>query len=370
MKKLSILSTTLLRAIQTVAPVVKDKNVVKIYDNLLCEIHSRTLKITAANQEVRANTSIDEVESSGNFSFCIEKNIMVNILNGLPLGTPIELEFGNNEIVISSKFGVYNLPIEPADQYPKPNKIEDANSFMVDSEFLLDGLRKAAPYVDESTENINGILVRSVENTLYIVGCSSHSFYEKEFPYNGNPIDLVLSPSAARYICQSFSEEDLLTINYNNSLFCVSYGNFSVEITQMNIKFPNYKKIMDAVQKTKHLKIDREMFLASVKRFHSICDKESNTLILEMKDNKLDLYFENNLKGYKGREVLDCLYVGSEFKIGFNISYLKAVLTSLESDIEWTLHEVKHPTMFIEENTRITLMAVKVKDIKDKPDEK
>jgi DNA polymerase III subunit beta len=362
MQKLSIISTDILKAIQLVAPVVREKNVQRIFDNLLIEIIGTKLKVTAANPEIRASIIVDEVNASGDFSFCIEKNILVTILNGHPLGTPIELEFGNNEVIISSKIGVYNLPTVPSEDYPKQNEIEDANSFMVDPNFLLDGLKKSSPFVDESMENINGILIRSVENILYIVGCSPQYFYEREFPYNGKPIDLVLSPSAARYIHQSFDGDDPLTINYNNKLFCVSCGNFSVEIIQMDIKFPDYKKIMNAVKKSMCFKIDREVLLTSVKRFHSISDRDNNTLILDIKSNTLELYFENTAKSFKAKETLDCTYDGDELKIGFNVNYLKVVLGILDSDIEWYFHEVKHPTMFIEENTRILLMAQKFKE--------
>lgn len=361
MNKLSIISTDLLKAIQLVAPVVREKNVIKIFDNLLVEIIGTKLKVTAANPEIRASVFIDEVNASADFSFCIEKNILLTILNGLPLGTATELEFGNNEIIVSSKIGVYNLPTVPSNEYPKQAEIEDGNSFMVDSGFLLDGLRKAPLFVGDEALAMNGILIRSIENTLYVVGCSNAFFYETQFPYNGNAVDLVLSPSAARYIHQSFDSDDSLTINYNNQLFCVAFGNFSVQVTQMNIKFPDYKKIMNAVKKTMCFRIEKEILLASVKRFQSISDKDNNTLILDIKSNTMELYFENTFKSYKACESLECLS-DVNIKIGFNVNYLKAVLSTLESDIEWYFHEVKHPTMFVEENTNILLMAVKFQD--------
>jgi DNA polymerase III beta subunit len=354
MKKLSIISTDLLKAIQMVAPVVRDKNVVKIYDNILCEITADKLKVTAANQEVRASTQIEGVIASSDFAFCIEKNLIVNILSGLPLGTAIELEFGNNEIVISSKIGVYNLPIEPAQDYPIPKEINDANSFMVDAEFLLDGLKKASPFVDDATENINAIMIKSVEAELYIVGVDRFSFYEKKFPYNGDEVELFISANAARYITQSFDFDDPLVVRYNPTFFCVSCGDFTVEITQMQIKFPPYRKILDAIKKTNCFKIERDQFLASVKRFSTLSDKDNNVLVLDFNDNKVELYFENRAKGCKAKEVLDCVYNDAPFKIGFQINFLKSALNALEENtIEWYFYEPFKPTMFVEENTRV-----------------
>ena len=79
-----------------------------------------------------------------------------------------------------------------------------------------------------------------------------------------------------------------------------------------------------------------------------------------MKNNTLELYFENTSKGYRAKELLECLYEDEPMKICFNINFLKSVLSVLESDIEWYLHHVKHPTLFVEENTCVSLMAVKV----------
>ncbi len=363
MKKLSIISTDLLKAIQLVAPIVRDKNVVKIYDNLLIELLSKKLKITAANQEVRASTTLrDEVNSSGDFSFCIEKNLMVNILSGLPLGTSIELEFGNNEIIISSKIGIYNLPIEPASDYPIPQEINDANSFMVDSEFLLDGLKKASPFVDDATENINGIMIKSVDSLLYIVGVDRFSFYEKKFPYNGDEVQLYISSTAAKYITQTFDFDDALVVKYTETFFCVSCGDLTVEVTQMRMKFPDYKKILDAVKQTLRFEIDRDTFISSIKRFSTLSDKDNNVLVLDFNNNQVELYFENRAKGCKAKETLDCVYSDAPFQIGFQINFLKSALNSLSDEkIEWYFYEPFKPTMFIEADTRVLATPCKIK---------
>lgn len=362
MKKISIFSTALLKAIQSVAPVVRDKNVIPIYDSLLFDIKDGKLTITGANPEVRASTNL-EINAKVDFSFCVEKNLIVNILNGLS-NKDIQIEFGNNEIIIHSDLGIYNLPTEPSEEYPK-QIVDEVESFMVDAEILLDGLKKASPFVDEATENLNGIMIKSIENLLFIVGANHNKFYERQFPYNGDNIELYISTAAARFLVQSFDADDPLSISYNKTFFCISCGGFSVEVTQMNIKFPDYKKILDAIKRNYCFKIDREYFASSIKRFHSICDKDVNTLILAFDKNKVELYFENTLKSFKAKETLDCTYNDKPFKIGFNINFLRSALSCLDAEeIEWYLMEEFKPSVFIEEGTRVLLSPTKFKEPK------
>lgn len=365
MKKITIQSTTLLKAIQLVAPVVKDRSVIPIYDNLLFDIVDGKLKITAANMEIRANTSID-IDASGNFGFCVEKKMMVNMLNGLS-HYEIEIHLDKNKISIHSKAGVYNLPIEPAKDYPTAEVISDMKSFMLDADFFLGSLKKAAPFVDENhfQPSLTGVLIKSLENELYVVGGTGRLMYERKFPYNGEEVKMCISPSAARYISSSFSADEPLIISYNKTFFCVSCMDFSVEITQMNIDYPDYKKVVDSIKQKSCLKIPKLALLESINRFHSISEKGNNSLVMELKDNKLSMYLENTAKAYTGLEQLDCIYQDEPLKIGFDVNYIKTAISAIEdSNIEWYFMSPTQPSIFIESNkedkTRLVVCPIKI----------
>jgi len=355
--RLEINSTKLSKAINVVSPVVKDKNALPILSDLLIESNKEQLKITASNGEIMTSISI-ELQSEKSFSFCISKTLISNILSSLP-SIDLTLEVIKNELTISSKLGSYVLPIVNSDEYPKSSAIGEFNSFKVDSELFLDGLRKAIPFVDTTTENLDRILIKSENNKLNIAGLSNICFYEKEFDYNGDDIEVVLTTSSAKFLVDTVSPDEDLSINYNENFFCVYFDNVSIEIRQLAVKFPNYRKILNSLRKEKPLVFDLEILSASVKRISAVSDKDNNSLIIDLEKNTAKLYYENNFLNHKVNESIVCEYSDEPIKIGFNIQKLKQILSILD-DVNIFMTEPTLPILFVAENTRILLSPMKI----------
>lgn len=360
MGTISINSTELLKSINVVSPVVKDRNSLPILSNLLIEVEKAELKITAYNQEIRSSIGI-EVKNKDTFAFCVSKSLLSNILSSLT-SVDLELDFnGKNTLKISSKSFEYSLPTEDAKLFPENPNLGDLDSFKVDTEMFLDGLRKSIPFVDTLTENLNRVLIKSKEGKLNIAGISNICFYEKQFDYNGDDVDIVLTTESAKFLIQTIGADSDLSIKYNSAFFCVYFDNISIETLQLAVKAPPYQNILDKLEKKNCLYINREMFLACVKRFAAVSDKDSKFLILEVSKDKMNLSYENDFLKHTAKEIVtDFVYDGEEIKLGLNINKFKTVLTTLEQDVKMYFSASNLPALLEEDNTRILFSPMKV----------
>lgn len=357
MNSFTINSIELLKNVNFVAPVVREKPSLPILTNLLFECLDGVLKITASNNEIRSSVSM-ETSSEIDFSFCVSKALLSNILSSLP-SIELMISVEEKEIIISSTLGVYNLPIESSLEYPKGESMGDLNTFKVDTDLFVDGLKKAIPFVDYLTENLDRILIKSENKKLNIAGLSNICFYEKEFDYNGDEIEVVLTTDSAKFLVQSIDTESELSIKYNKTFFCVYFDNVSIEVTQLSVVFPNYRKILNSLSKEKLFKIDLGKITSSVKRISSVSDKDNNTLIFDISENKVALKYQNKDYNHKLNEELDCEYTDEQIEIGFNIKKLKLILSILDSECEFYMTTPERPVLFVEENTRILLSPMK-----------
>ncbi len=358
MSTITVNSVDLLKSINVVAPVVKDRTTLPILSNLLISVLDNELKITSYNQETRASITM-KIESEENFAFCVSKSLLCNILASLP---SIELSMELNKVMleISSDLGSYSLPTEDFRLFPESPNLGDLSFFKVDSESFLDGLRKAIPFVDTLTENLNRVLIKSKDNQLNIAGISNICFYEKKFDYNGDDVDILLTTESAKFISQTINPDADLSIRYNSGYFCAYFDNVSIETLQLAVQPPDYGKILDSLKKDNCLKVNRELFLSCIKRFAAISDKDSKFLIMEVTKDKLSISYENSfLKHTANENITDFTYDGIDIRIGVNINKFKLVLTTLEEDVKMYFSASNYPALLEEENTRILFSPMK-----------
>jgi len=353
-KTITVNSIEFLKSMNVVSPVVKERTTLPILTNLLIEVKETELKITAYNQETRTSITM-KVDSTESFAFCVSKSLLQNILSSLP-NIDLSLSFEKNTLEISSKLGDYKLPTEEAIIFPESPNLGNLESFKVDSELFVDGIRKAIPYVDALTDNLNRVVVKSKEGKLNIAGISKNAIYEKKFDYNGDDVEILLTTESAKFISQTINVDSDVTLKYNSNFFCVYFDNISIETLQLSVNSPDYGKLLNSIKKESCLKINKELFFACIKRFSAISDKDSKSLIMEISKEKMILSYENDFLKHTAKEnVTDFEYEGNEIRIGLNINQLRNISATLEEDIVMYFNTSKTPALLEETHTRVLL---------------
>jgi len=361
MGSFDINSSELQKAISKISSIVKDNSTLPILKDLLFDVEENSLLITASNGEIRASIEISVDFIGKGFSFCVPKTIVTNILSGLP-SVDLNIAVEKEECFFKSKIGTYSVPTTNASEYPTKADLDGLMNFKVDTELFLDGLKKAVNFIDVNTENLDRVLIKSSDKKLSIAGIQNAYFYEKEFDYNGDDIKVVLTSNAIKYLIQTIDLDSDVSINYNNTFFCVYFDKISIEILQLAVVFPDYKKILNKALSLKGdiFKCDKDVLLGSIKRFSNISDKTNCGILFEIRKSKLNIKYTNHFLKNSAEESIDVEYDGEDFDIGFDVNKIKNVLSALEEDVEMHLSNQNSPCIFLEENTTILLMPMKI----------
>ena len=99
----------------------------------------------------------------------------------------------------------------------------------------------------------------------------------------------------------------------------------------MNGEFPDYKSIVNVIEKDNVIEIDRSKFLESLKRTNLFSEDTFNAIQLTVEDNKLVLSSQNMDFGNAKDEMI-INYAGEPLDLGFNCRYFIDTLQVMRSD--------------------------------------
>jgi len=118
------------------------------------------------------------------------------------------------------------------------------------------------------------------------------------------------------------ADKKQLVIKTKNSLMIVRL---------MNGEFPDYKSIVNVIEKDNVIEIDRSKFLESLKRTNLFSEDTFNAIQLTVEDNKLILSSQNMDFG-NAKDEMTINYTGEPLDLGFNCRYFIDTLQVMRSD--------------------------------------
>ena len=99
----------------------------------------------------------------------------------------------------------------------------------------------------------------------------------------------------------------------------------------MNGDFPDYRNIINVINKENSIKIDKIEFLESLKRTSIFTDDTFNSIQLDIKNNKIVLS-SNNMDIGNAKDEIKIDYKGDDISLGFNCRYLIDTLNTVYGD--------------------------------------
>lgn len=359
MSKITINTKDILKAVQTVGACVKQKNTMPVLDNLLFQVSDKKLIITADNLEIRS-----QIEIAGDFegktNICVPYKLLTDILKGLP-NAPIDLVFNDKELSIITTTGVYNIPVVDASQFPTPTQLKDFQSLKLNALDFAEALKKALLFSErESLTNFHNILIGISEDDVKIVSTDGSVIYEYTLDAKGEKYDILLSREIVKYLIQTISIDEEIEINYTNTHLLLNLEGRTIHALQSHGKFPKYAPIFNSLHPDKILNIDKDVISSAIKRLFNIIDNNNYTLIFTLKNNTLELSFDNKNMKYNAKETLQCSYEGDDITIAFNAFYLMNMVSILDEDIKMEFLRNDKPCLFFAENTKALIAPIEI----------
>jgi DNA polymerase-3 subunit beta len=200
---------------------------------------------------------------------------------------------------------------------------------------LRDGLRKTSYAIstDETRYVLNGVLFSLKDNKLTLVATDGRRLamgeIELEFP-RSHEAELIVPTKAVTELQRLLTDDGDVKVSMSNGQIAFDLNKTLLVSKLIEGNYPNYRQVIPGEAKER-VKLEREMFLNSLRRVALLASDKSHSVKLNFSKNNLDITANTPEVG-EAKESLAIPYKGRELSIAFNPEFLMAPLRALTED--------------------------------------
>ena len=355
--KATIERATLLRCLSHVQSVVERRNTIPILSNVLIEAEGNGLKVMATDLDLQVIEHMDaaSVESPG--AITVSAHLLFDIARKLPEGSQVSLETAENRMAIKAGRSRFSLPTLPRDDFPVIVEGDLPTSFELPAKTLAELIDRTrfAISTEETRYYLNGIFLHVSDEdqpVLKAAATDGHRLARFTLPRpagaEGMP-DVIVPRKAVAELRKLLEEKMDGNVQIDLSASKVRFtlgGEGGVVLTSKLIDgtFPDYSRVIPTGN-DKLLKLDPRSFHEGVDRVATIATEKTRAVKMGLEKDKIVLTVTSPDNG-TATEELAAEYGADGFEIGFNASYLKDILSQIDSDtVEIHLADAGAPTL-------------------------
>ncbi len=334
-----------LAALASLQNVTGKKGTIAILANILIESQDGGVLLTATDLEIGIRIVVPaEVLSAGAITLPARKLFeMVRESSAEQIHLEVK---ENNWARITAESTNYKLAGMPSDEYPAFPEYDEANLVQLASEEvrdLIDRTLFSVAQEGESQFNLTGLLVERdvVEGEghfLRAVSSDGHrlTMMEKKVASDLSPLKMdrtILIPKKGVQDIRKFCDnKESLAIGFEEKQAVVKTEGAILIIRLMNGDFPDYKNIIQVINKARHIAIPRQPLMNSLKRMNLFTEDRYNAVQFLIGKNRLILSSQNLDIG-SAKDELEISYDDQEMQLGFNGKYFIEAIQVMESEV-------------------------------------
>ena len=332
-----------LPALNSLQSITGKKGTMAILANVLIQTQDNFIELIATDLEVG-----------------IKKNVAAEIISPGALTLPAKIlyeivrESGSDNIIIEEKdknwarikagTSMYNLAGTSSEEYPNFPEYSEDSLVTIPCDFIKELIDKtifSAAQERESNYTLTGILFEKEEKEeksyLRMVSSDGHrlSIMEKELDEENNNIVIdknTLIPrkgvSEIKKVCDG---QKNMALGVDKKQLVIKTKNSLMIVRLMNGEFPDYQSIVNVIEKSNVIEIDRSSFLESLKRTNLFTEDTFNAIQLTIDEKKLILT-SHNMDFGNAKDEITIKYSGEPMDLGFNCRYFIDTLQVMRSD--------------------------------------
>jgi len=333
-----------LPALNSLQSITGKKGTMAVLANVLIQTQDNFIEIIATDLEVGLKKSVAaEIINKG--SITLPAKILYEIVRESGSDTIKIEEKDKNWVRIKAGTSIYNLAGTSSEEYPDFPEYNEDSLVSLPCDLvkeLVDKTIFSVAQERESNYTLTGILLEKEKKEknksfLRMVSSDGHrlSIMEKELDIEGDDIVIeknTLIPrkgvSEIKKACEGqknfslASDKKQLVVKTKNSLMIVRL---------MNGEFPDYRSIINVIEKNNCIEIERMGFLEALKRTNLFTEDTFNSIQLSVSENKLVLSSQNMDFG-NAKDEMEINYSGESLELGFNCRYFIDTLQAMRSD--------------------------------------
>ena len=351
--KLTIERAALLRSLNHVQSVVERRNTIPILANVLLHAEDGSVKLTATDMDIAiVEAAPADVHAAGETT--APAHTLYEIVRKLPEGAQIELEAGDDKLVLNAGRSRFVLAALPTADYPAMREDDLPHNFTMPANALrrlIDRTRFAIS-TEETRYYLNGIYMHAAEMdgvaVLRAVATDGHRLARAEAPLPegaaGMP-GIIIPRKTVNELRKLIDECDGdIDVALSDTKIRFAFGETVLSSKLIDGTFPDYEKVIPTGN-DKLLEIDCRQFAAAVDRVATISTERSRSVKLEISPNNLTLSASSPEAG-SAREEIQVSYDKEPIEIGFNSKYLLDIARQVEGEtVQMLLADGASPTI-------------------------
>lgn len=332
--KLIISSAELLKGVLAVSKAIPTKSALPILENFLFVLKGNSLEITASDMELTLRTVLEVDNAVEEGQMAIPAKHITDLLKELP-DQPLTIStVSDSSFECRWASGSSTLPFFPAVDYPEiAGTDETAVKITVPAEELVEGISSTiyATADDEIRPVMNGIYFDIEPESTTLVASDSH----KLICYTASDVQaqqkssfiLHKRPAAVlKSIIGKNIESVEVSFDAKNAVF--TFDKTTVICRLIVGKYPKYKDVIPQ-NNSNVLKIERSLFLNTVRRVSVCANKASNHIKFDLKPGSLEISAQDLGFSIAAYEKVPCEYNGDELSIGFKSTFIIEILSNM-----------------------------------------
>ncbi len=326
--KFKIEKAELERMLNKVHFIVPLKNAKPVLMTILIEGNEKQLKISATDEDV-AITVIGSANIEEKGSFLVSEKELFNTIKQLP-EQEISFDVGDTAKIKCGK-SKFSMPTMGVDEFPALLQEETkTQKLKISTDILKRGIDKTIFAVGENVVGstiLGGVLFESQKDKIVLVSTDGHKMSVYNSKNEGTELfRFVILPKVWKEV-SNLSEEIL--ISFGKQVVSFVAGNTVITSRVLEGEFPPYEAVMPK-NNDKQLVVSKNDFIDTIKRA-VVFAPEISKLIKIIIDKELLTIEASSIQG-EAKEELVCKYRGDPIEIGFNGTYLLAILSKIDTD--------------------------------------
>ncbi len=315
---------------------VTGKNItLPILSCVLLEASDSILTIKATNLDLGIEIKVPvKVTTPG--SVAVSGTILNNFISNIGGDKNITLEVIDGNLKVSTKHSESTLKSFPIDDFPTIPKVIDENSFTLNGQDLVKGLKSVMYSASISTMRpvLSSVMVYSEEDNIVFVATDSFRLAEKKIRVKKHKdFNQILIPfkniSDIIRVIEDIKED--VTVFLNQNQLALSHENLYVTSRVIDGVFPDYKQLIPKDTKTEVILLKQDLINA-FKLSNIFLDKFSRVTFTIFPDKKTFTLSTKNIDIGENTNSVDAVVKGDELTINFSYKYIVDCFQSLNSD--------------------------------------
>ena len=334
-----------LPALNSLQSITGKKGTMAVLANVLIQSQDNFIEIIATDLEVGIKKNVAaEVINKG--SITLPAKILYEIVRESGSDSINIEERDKNWARIKAGSSVYNLAGTSSEEFPDFPEYNEESLVILPCELVKELIEKTIFSVAQERESnytLTGILLEKEKNDenksfLRMVSSDGHRLSIMEKDLDKESVDIIIEkntliPRKGVSEIKKISEgQKNFSIGSDKKQLVVKTKNSLMIVRLMNGEFPDYRSIVNVIEKNNLIEIERIGFLESLKRTNLFTEDTFNAIQLSVEDNKLILSSQNMDYG-NAKDEMEIKYTGNPLELGFNCRYFIDTLQVMRSDM-------------------------------------